>query len=203
MAFGETWSGPEHGEEFWDWMDAQRAPSQLRQEMLDYAQQARNLIEIGCGAGHFVEQLARRGWEGRYRGYDFSPSALEVANRRLQDNNVHGNVTQGDFMVQEVEPAGMIVACGVLQHQPSWMPMVTRCLEVAPRVVFGIGYVNERASVNTVRHYKGHSDWRFNPIYTERLLAGEGFKVLDSRVLPNPLRRTRGNEHEWLLVVGR
>jgi len=149
MAFGDTWSGPQHGEGFWNWMDAQRAPSELRRAMLDYAALADNLVEIGCGAGHFMEALAQRGWSGTFRGYDFSHEALKVARRRKRENEVAGRLTQGDFMTKRVPKADVIVACGVLQHQPDWMPMVKKCLQVAPRVVFGIGYVDERATQNT------------------------------------------------------
>jgi len=201
MAFGDTWSGPKHGEEFWDWMDAQRAPSELRKAMLGYAQQADRLVEIGCGAGHFLEQLALSGWSGHYRGYDFSPEALDVAGRRLIDNNVYGEVILGNFMTKRVAKADLVVACGVLQHQPEWLPMVKRCLEVAPRVAFGIGYTTT-AYRNRVKHHDGHSDWYFSVPHTLRLLAGEGISVVESRLTPNPLRRHRHGRMEWLLVLG-
>lgn len=201
MAFGDTWSGPQHSEGFWDWMDAQRAPSELRQAILAYAQQAKIVVEIGCGAGHFMEALAQTGWDGHFCGYDFSPAAIEVAHRRKAEHRVRGLLVQGDFMSKQIPRAGLVVACGVLQHQPEWLPMVKRCLEVAPRVCFGIGYTTDAAR-NRVEHHDGHSDWYFSVPHTMRILAGEGIPVVESRLMPNPLRKHRHGKMEWLLVLG-
>lgn len=48
---------------------------------ISYMQEGDDVIDIGCGPGHLAE-LATRTMKIRYRGYDFSEQALQMARKR-------------------------------------------------------------------------------------------------------------------------
>jgi SAM-dependent methyltransferase len=39
------------------------------------------ILDVGCGAGHFIHSLARRGLDLDYRGLDHSPSYVEIGKK--------------------------------------------------------------------------------------------------------------------------
>lgn len=80
-----------------DWKD--EASQELRFEVLcDGLERSRlSIAEVGCGAGHLVDFLRRRGIRGSYAGYDLSPAMVEAARARHP---------------------GVVFACHDLLHEP-------------------------------------------------------------------------------------
>lgn len=78
----------------------------LRQE------QAPAVLEVGCGSGVLAEMLIAAGL--RYRGFDFSPVAIDKAQKRNPDGQFFvGDATDPDAYRPR---CGAVVCCEVLEH---------------------------------------------------------------------------------------
>jgi SAM-dependent methyltransferase len=84
---------------------------------------AREVLEVGCGAGALGEQLARAGLS--WRGFDFSPAAVEAANRRpaLGSRAVVGDAREPKLYAPAPE---LIVCAEVLEHIDDDLGVVAR-----------------------------------------------------------------------------
>jgi hypothetical protein len=139
----------EKGPKFWDGMWAVHEGSVMTEAIIEYARTLDSVIEIGCGCGHIVGQMIKRGFEGRYLGFDISKAAV-ARTREVIAPLEHASAIDGDFLTQVplaqafeqrhgVRPEA-VIARGVLQHQAHWAPMVLAGLRCADHVVMGIGY---------------------------------------------------------------
>src|SRR3981081_4651485 len=78
------------------------------------------VLEVACGRGGFVRELARSG--AHVRGCDFSFSALRVARARLDETSGHlsAALVQGDAQRLPFSEASfdVIVSCETIEHLP-------------------------------------------------------------------------------------
>ncbi len=98
------------GKEFWDvytqlyalWMPHFVPHRQLLDELLAHARISKHasVIDAGCGPGLLITRLLEQGHEGPIYGYDFSPSAVEAARKRLADY-AHIAIEQVDLEVMD------------------------------------------------------------------------------------------------------
>lgn len=73
-----------------------------------------SVLEVGCGSGQLAQLLADRGLK-RYRGFDFSPFAVELARKRLPD--AHLDVADARTTSLFDEASYEVVLCTeVLEH---------------------------------------------------------------------------------------
>jgi ubiquinone/menaquinone biosynthesis C-methylase UbiE len=77
------------------------------------------VLEVACGRGGFVRELARRG--ARATGCDFSLSALQVAQRKLPTDResaaglVHGDAQRLPFADAAFD---IVISCETIEHLP-------------------------------------------------------------------------------------
>lgn len=121
-----------------------------------------DILDLGCGNGEFVRELAARRLQGSYTGIDFSPGLLEEA-RRSDTGQVQAAFIQADLALPGWEdslPAcsyNTILAFAVLHHIP--------------------GEETRRRILETVRSLLApggqfiHSEWQFlsSPRLKERI----------------------------------
>lgn len=200
--FGDTWKA--QGVPFWDGMWAKHHGSPMTEAILDEIAQVRRVIEIGCGAGHLINEAAQRGWTGEHIGIDISLTALDRA--RSTWKNDQGLFICADFLdiAREWPGSGqradLVVSRGVLQHQIHWMPMVVAALRFAHRVVMGIGYTTDRED----RHLGGwNSSGHYDVLVSIPRLRAEsaaaGLPLLSIMKYPNVKRPGR---QEAIVVFG-
>ena len=151
--YGAVWRNSQAA--FWGGMWAKHSDSPMTQAVLAEAEQYPGLIEVGCGAGHMLQALLGRGWDGTYQGFDIGDSAITLAIKLFQCRA--GTFFMcGDFMEWaargEVMQADLAIARGVVQHHAHWAPLALAMLRFAPRVALGVGYVTKAVD----RHVGGY-----------------------------------------------
>jgi ubiquinone/menaquinone biosynthesis C-methylase UbiE len=88
----------------------------------------RDVLEVGCGSG-FGAWLLLSQKPASYAGLDFMPEQIELARKRLPDQNFF----VGDAAsMKEIPDASkdVVVIFGVLHHIPNWKEAVDECRRV-------------------------------------------------------------------------
>jgi len=108
-------------------------------------------LEIGIGAGDFLQELAQLGWEGM--GIDLSQEAVEQAKVRLAvvDNKI--TVEQRDFETLE-DQFGAIFAFEVIEHQED----DKNALNKLYRLLAPEGYLVLSVPAR-MKHWGANDDW--------------------------------------------
>ncbi len=81
-----------------------------------------HILDLGCGNGEFVRQLAQTPFRGEYCGLDFSLPLLEAADsnpRPFPINFRQSDLTGNDWPGFYTNPFDLIVSFAVLHHIPS------------------------------------------------------------------------------------
>ena len=75
----------------------------------------KEIIEVGCGAGAILEELAQRMPEvNRLQGYDISPQAIELAEKRKNDRL---SFIHGDFIaIPAGQKSDLLLVIDVVEH---------------------------------------------------------------------------------------
>lgn len=140
------------------------------------------LLDIGCGSGHRLEQMRWLGW--RVSGIDFDEEAVRVARERGLD--VSCGTIPGKWFPPNSFDA--IVMNHVIEHVPNPIELLTECeriLKPGGRVVI--------TTPNSASwgHRLFKTDWRglepprhlhiFSPLSIERTIRRAGFQLVSTR----------------------
>jgi len=92
------------------------------------------ILEVACGRGGFVRELARAG--ARMVGCDFSFSALRVGKSKLDENGLKklgGRLVQGDAQKLPFADASfdIVISCETIEHVPDAQSAVREMYRVA------------------------------------------------------------------------
>jgi ubiquinone/menaquinone biosynthesis C-methylase UbiE len=77
------------------------------------------VLEVGCGPGRMLEELARREFASELVGVDLSPYLLERARRRLRPHHVRLVHADGLALPSEDEAFDAVVAAHYVGHLPT------------------------------------------------------------------------------------
>ncbi|MGB4843589.1 MAG: class I SAM-dependent methyltransferase [Ferruginibacter sp.] len=73
-----------------------------------------DIIEVGCGAGANLAELARRNSAIKtLAGYDISPQAIELAQKNASDKISYHNE---DLLAKDINAAGLMLVIDVVEH---------------------------------------------------------------------------------------
>jgi 2-polyprenyl-3-methyl-5-hydroxy-6-metoxy-1,4-benzoquinol methylase len=110
------------------------------------------LLDVGCGDGQFLHQMAKDGWRGT--GIDFDGAAIESGRQK------YGlNLSVGDFQTADFETDGFdaVTMSHVIEHVPD--PVA--CLEKCRRVLRPGGrLVVSTPNVRSLGHERFRQNWR-------------------------------------------
>ncbi len=129
----------EQGVTFWtpDPAEQNRVVGEVKKFLAGYPPEKTSLVEFGCGEGFLAEHILKQGFT--YTGIDLSPSAIDYARGRYQDNPkaafILGNVTCLKDIPDSCFDAGMdILFFHMLvtdEHRRKYLSEVRRVLKPA------------------------------------------------------------------------
>ena len=142
------------------------------------------LLDIGCGDGHFVHHMARHGWDAT--GLDFSPSAIARARRIPNGGRFRlGTLDDFDFPPGRLD---LITLWQVLEHIGEPRPLLARCHELLKRggvLVVAVPNIDGLSSRLTAQRWWGLDVPRhlvhYSPATLRRSLERAGFGVVRIR----------------------
>ena len=104
----------------------------------------RTLVEIGCGDGALLAELAARGVAGVLDGFELSPPAAEIARGRGVARRVE--VFDGADVPAEDGAYDLAVLSHVLEHVPEPMALLREAARVAPAVLVEVPLEDNRSA---------------------------------------------------------
>lgn len=75
--------------------------------------QGRSVVDVGCGTGELLRQIAERGARG-LTGIDYSEKAIEIARSRGPTTNTR--YVSGDFLDMTPVENDVVISCGTIEH---------------------------------------------------------------------------------------
>ncbi|MEO6388120.1 MAG: class I SAM-dependent methyltransferase [Croceibacterium sp.] len=81
----------------------------------------RDVVEVGCGSGEILVELAGRMPATRFEGYDISSDAMRIAAPKATDRV---SFKQGDYFAAETAPADLLMAIDVFEHVDDYLGFI-------------------------------------------------------------------------------
>lgn len=135
-------------------------------KLLDRFPDARSILEVGCGTGHFTRWLAERGLDAV--GVDISEPMLEEARRRGGPKYSHGDALSLPFADRSTDVTALITT---LEFLPDTARALAEAIRVARQGVI-LGVLN-RWSLLALRYRSSGKDmWRSARFFGPWELAG-------------------------------
>jgi cyclopropane fatty-acyl-phospholipid synthase-like methyltransferase len=158
------------------------------------------LVEVGCGSGQILVELAKRYPQTHFEGYDISPQAMEIAKPKATDRLSYHHA---DFITLEPDTSiDVAMAIDVFEHVDDYIGFLRG---LRTRATWKLFHIPLDLSVQALLRGKGieYARTQFGHIhyfYKDTALATLedcGYEVVDwnythgSETLPNPALKTR------------
>jgi ubiquinone/menaquinone biosynthesis C-methylase UbiE len=124
--------------------------AQAAELLLPMVQPGETLLDVGCGAGHFVHSLRRRNIDVQYFGIDASRMFIEIGRRELSAFGVDAKQLEVMRLEDLDAEVDHIVCLNVLTNLDNFHRPLERMLRCARRSVILRESVAEEASVQYV-----------------------------------------------------
>jgi SAM-dependent methyltransferase len=102
------------------------------------------VVEIGCGDGAVLAEMARRGLAGVLDGFELSPTAAGYARDRGVARRVEA--FDGEHVPAETHEYDLAVLSHVVEHVPDPLPLLSEAARVAPHVVVEVPLEDNRSA---------------------------------------------------------
>ena len=158
-----------------------------------------SVVEIGCGEGALLAELARAWPETRFDGFELSAPAIEIARSRGIPRAGRLAAFDGAHVPAEDGAYELAVLSHVLEHVPDPLPLLREAARVAGRVLVEVPLednVSGRRPANRAESERiGHLH-QFNRGMVHGLVAAAGLEIAEE--LSDPLPR----EHHAFFARG-
>lgn len=147
--------------------------------------QRRNLLDIGCGTGYFINHMKDNGW--KVHGTEIDPDARRIASEQL-GQEISDSVGIFDLPTDEYD---VITMWHVLEHVYELDDYLRQIgLLIRKGGYFIVAVPNY--TCYDARKYKGHWAaydlprhlWHFSPNAIKQLIEGFGFQLIDKKRMP-------------------
>jgi SAM-dependent methyltransferase len=145
------------------------------------------VVEIGCGSGSVLAELAGRGFAPRYHGFDLSEPAIEIARGQgLRDAEF--DVFDGAHVPAGDGAYDVAVLSHVLEHVPEPAALLAEAARVAPWVLVEVPLEANRSAARPAKRAEaariGHIQF-FDRAAARALCADAGLEIREE--LADPL----------------
>lgn len=139
----------------------------------------RRLVEIGCGAGSLLADMAARGVAPQLDGFDLSAPAVEIA-RSHAIPGVRAEVFDGARVPVDDGAYDLAVLSHVLEHVPDPAALLAEAARVAPWVLVEVPLERNRSAARPAKRAEaariGHIQF-FDRAAVRDLCAGAGLAI--------------------------
>ena len=97
----------------WHSGDSEWKANQIFQILRSNHQSPRSVVEVGCGAGGVVAELAKLLHDTKFVGYDVSSQAIELAKPKASDRV---QFILGDYFVTQNQSFDLAICADVIEH---------------------------------------------------------------------------------------
>jgi SAM-dependent methyltransferase len=148
------------------------------------------VVEIGCGDGALMIELARRGIGRSFVGYEISRSVVEFLNGRGIPELERAAFYDGENVPEPDEEFDLALVVNVVEHAPEPVPVLREAGRLARHAVVAIALEDTAAARRGAYRRKaaqiGHVQ-RFDRDSARSLLEEAGLDVLAETVTPPPI----------------
>src|SRR4051794_16981065 len=148
-----------------------------------------SVVEIGCGDGALLAELAGRGFGGRLSGFDISSAAVDLARDRRVPRVERLEVFDGGSLPVADAAFDLGVLSHVLEHVPSPLPLLTEAARACKSLIVEVplernasgGRAAKRSSSTEIGHVNA-----LDRDAVRRLVADAGLRVAGELLDPLP-----------------
>ena len=164
----------------WDGEDAVLKSGWIRQMINKHSLPVGEVVEVGCGSGRILSELSSHYKSSRFKGYEISPEALNIAkqfaNERIElyEQELPGTTS----------PADLLLLIDVLEHVPDYYGLLENLRPAAKHFIFHIPLDLSRRSLMkpqlllNERESSGHIHY-FSKEMVLWMLRDTGYTVMD------------------------
>jgi cyclopropane fatty-acyl-phospholipid synthase-like methyltransferase len=141
----------------------------------------KHIVEIGCGSGEILCELAATFPQARLEGYDISPQAMSIAQPKASERLAFH---LEDYLEGEREQAELLMAIDVFEHVPDYMGFLRKMKPKAQLKLFHIPLdmsvqgVLRNKPIMRVREIVGHLHY-FDKDTALATLRDCGYEIVD------------------------
>jgi SAM-dependent methyltransferase len=148
------------------------------------------VIDVGCGDGATIIELAKRWERASFVGYEISESAVDFLRTRDVPALERAEVFDGEHVPEPDDSFDLALLINIVEHAPQAVPLLREVGRVAPRVAVAIA-LEETAAARRSAYRRnaekiGHVQ-RFSLDSARALLEEAGLTVLAETVTPPPI----------------
>lgn len=146
---------------------------------------AGNILDIGCGTGHFLNEMKQSGWQ--VTGVEINRKAREYAAENFS-LKVIPPIEITSLPDKTYDSVTLWHALEHLHNPDEWLGVIKRLLKTGGKVIVALPnclsfdaahYGSEWAAWDVPRHL-----WHFSPVTFDLLIRTAGFKPIGIKVLP-------------------
>lgn len=119
----------------WHWEDAPYKAREIAKVLDECEVSFSSAVDVGCGVGRVISILAKKYPVSRFKGYDISPGAIEIANREFRSGNVE--YFCADFF-SESGAFDLVLCLDVIEHVPDYIGFLGRLRKKGNLFVFHV-----------------------------------------------------------------
>ncbi|MBI3560683.1 MAG: class I SAM-dependent methyltransferase [Gammaproteobacteria bacterium] len=168
----------------WHVEDSPWKSEQILKIMIKNGLHPNTVVEVGCGAGQILTELAKQTClsEVHFSGYDISPQAIEISKKNV-GNNI--NFICQDFISDEnIKDIDLLLAIDVFEHIQDYIGFISICKNKANYKIYHIPldiHVSAvlRNSFLRSRYSKGHLHY-FTADSAIATLKDTGHEIIDA-----------------------